>query len=612
MIRSRMRGAAAERVLQQLSDSLPNLALQGLILEDATAASSAIEELVEPLEFEEMTTDAGVEVAWRAMAFDWLYNHPLFTAEKKVLAAEQLARGAEILIRQLEGDGHIFHTRMYGWATGIALAGLALSGHHPEAQRLADYGYTYYRERLFPARQLQDGSVHNGFGYGRKFTMWLTGHFLSCWYSATGENLWKEIQKNEGDWARKEILFCIYGRYPDHSYLRLGDAYSILSDHFSFRAVSERAWAYQDAVGVDFLHFLIEANRNRPENPGGAENTSGILDGDSGYYYFLFYDPEAPSESYRLLPKKKLFSPKGTGMVIWKSGWEDSDTTVFFKCGNYFGDHGHFDQGHLDVFRRRPLLVDSGSYLTFGGPFRMEYWRRTVAHNSILLVDPAIAGDEGGQRIFHSQSDATIEEYRNNREAETGDILDYRVEAGLAYLAGDLTAAYPSDRALRVTRELAFVEDRHLIVLDRIVLSQHELEPRILWHCPVLPEIDQETRGFAVAREGARAIVRVLLPEDARISWIDGFRVGKELYEATDHPRALDDQGVGRVEISSNGTRSDQLLFLHVIDIADSSDSEKPTSVSISSGSINVRIGTREVAFRRDDWGLVRWRSVNR
>ena len=394
MIQQRARRPEAQPVLEQLEDSTPNLALRSLLLADDKAAEQAIARLQEPLHWKEITTDEGIDVGWRAMAFDWLYNHKAFTPEKKRKAAENIAGEARRLIDEMEhGGAHIFHTRMYGWAMGIALAGLALHGDHPQAEYLARYGNDYFREKLFPARQLQDGTVHNGFGYGRKYTMWATAHFISCWLSSTGENLWKEISDKQGDWARREMLFLFYGRYPDKSYLRFGDSYSLLSDDYTFRAVSERTWAYEDPTGAGFLRLMIEQNQGR------------VVEKSSAYVYFLFFDPEARRVSLDTLPPKALFSRRGTGMVIWKSGWDPLDTTVFFKCGNYFDDHGHFDQGHLDVFRRSMLLLDSGSYLTFSGPFRTQYWHRSVAHNTILVVDPAIPGDEGGQRVFHSQTD---------------------------------------------------------------------------------------------------------------------------------------------------------------------------------------------------------------
>ena len=322
---------------------------------------------------------------------------------------------------------------MYGWAMGAGLAGLALYGHHPEAPRYAAFARDYFRDKLFPARRLQDGTVHNGFGYGRKYTMWLTAHFITAWYSATGENLWQEIE-SQGDWARREILFLIYGRYPNGSYLRFGDSYSLLSDNYSFRAISERSQAYGDSIGQGFLNLMLEQNQGR------------VTEEPTAYAYFIFYDPEAPGTSHTTLPTRQLFSREGTGLLVWKSDWTDNGTTVFFKCGNYFDDHGHFDQGHLDVYRRAPLLIDSGSYLTFDGPFRKEYWHRTVAHNSVLIVDPLLPGDEGGQRVFSSQNDSSMAMYHADRQAETGDILDYLDEPGLAYVAGDMTAAYPSDR----------------------------------------------------------------------------------------------------------------------------------------------------------------------
>ncbi|HUU27570.1 MAG TPA: heparinase II/III family protein [archaeon] len=592
ILKERIRLPGAGVVLEKLESSPPNLALKSILLDDRNAARQAIESLVQPIPFDGTTSD-GILVGWAAMAYDWLYHDPDFTQAQKALAREQIASGARQLIRQLESGAHIFHTRMYGWAMGIAMAGLALYGEHPEAERFALYGGNYFKERLFPARKLQDGSVHNSFGYGRKYTMWLTGHFISSWYSATGENLWEDIRTAQDDWARKEILFNIYGRYPDKSYLRFGDSYSLLSDHYTFRAVSERTWAYGDSTGAGFLNLLV------------SEDDRDVVEKSSAYVYFLFYDPGAPAVPHTTLPLKVLFSPKGTGMVVWKSAWAQDGTTVFFKCGNYFGDHGHFDQGHLDIFRRAPLLIDSGAYLTFSGPFRMEYWHKTVAHNTVLVVDPAVEDDEGGQRIFHSQSDATIARYLANEKAETGEILDYRVENGLAYVAGDITAAYPADRVRRVTRELAFVADRYLVVVDRVMTARPGLVPKVLWHCPVLPEIDEQNRRFEVSRSGARVIVSTLLPGDSQLDWVEGFRVGRRNIPPEGTLKGLPDMGVGRVEVCGAQDHT-EFLFVHVIDIADNSDSPGRTGVEESPGAIRVTAGERSVSFKAASPGLVR------
>jgi len=594
MVKDRARRQSAEAILEKMGRSLPNKAMRYLILDDETAAGEVIAELQKPIRMDDITTDDGITVAWRAMAYDWLYHHPEFSEEKKNKAAEHIVQGANRLKDQLRGGGHIFHTRMYGYGMGIALAGLALFGDHPEAESLARFGENYFKDQLFAARKLQDGTVHNGFGYGRKYSMWNCAHFISCWYSATGENLWELIAREQGDWARKEIHFLIAGRYPDKTYLRYADSYSITSDYYTFRAISERAWAYADPVGSGILNLLIK------------ENDGNVVEWPSAYIYFLFYDPDASSVSHKGLPLKTLFSRDGTGMVIWKTSWEDDGTTVFFKCGNYFCDHGHFDQGHLDVFRRSPLLLDSGSYLTYSGPFRTEYWHRTVAHNTILVVDPAIQDDEGGQRVFHSQSDGTIDEYLANKLAETGDILDYIDEKDVSYVAGDFSAAYTEDRVRKITREVAFLADRYLVVLDRIETARTGLVPKILWHCPVEPQINRDNSSFEVSRNGARAIVRTLLPSDVRLEWIKGFKVGSKDIEPVGTQKGIEDMGVGRIEVSSSSSTGNHYLFIHLIDVADTQDAPSQASAKLSDNRFLVTIGEQTVSFKADAVGL--WR----
>ncbi len=606
-IRRRAARPEAAPVLGLLGGSLPNLALRALILagdparsmESHAAADSAVAILQQPVELEG-TTDQGITLAWHAMAYDWLGRHPAFDEGEKRQAAEEIARAGLALADQLEHGSHIFHTRMYGWAAGVALAGLALQGDHPAAERLIDYGGRYWRERLFPARRLQDGSVHNSFGYGRKYTMWLTGHFISGWHSATGENLWEDIAREQGDWARQELLFNIYGRYPDGTYLRFGDSYSLTSDHYSFRAVSERAQGYRDPVGAGFLRKLLR------------ENAGPVVERPSAYVYFLFFDPEADTLAESALPLRKLFSREGTGMVVWKSGWQEQGTTVFFKCGNYFDDHGHFDQGHLDIFRRAPLLIDSGAYLTFDGPFRREYWHRTVAHNSILILDPALPGDEGGQRVFSSQGDATLGEYLANSRSETGEILDYLDLPGLAYVAGDFTAAYPDDRAERVTRELCFLDDRYLVVLDRVRVKRPDLEPRVLWHCPVPPDREQAVQRFRLDREGGRVLVTTLWPQAAEIAWVDSFQAGGRKIAPEGTLPLQEGMGVGRFEVG-DPTGGLEHLFIHAIEITDTpadpnafEAAPAESSVRFEQGRIRVAVGGREAVFRADSPGLLR------
>jgi hypothetical protein len=607
-LRSRYARRDAAVVREQLGGSLANNALRALILQvypdsaalSRDAAEQAIARLREPIDCENPTTEQGLQLSFYAMAYDWLYSHPSFNEASRKTARGNIASAANSLVRELGSGSHIFHTRMYGWALGVAMAGLALDREHPDAGSFVDFGGDFFQERLFPARRLQDGAVHNSFGYGRKYTMWQTGHFISCWHSSTGQNLWQTIDTGQDGWARREMLFNIYGRYPDGTYLRFGDSYSLTSDFYSFRAVSERVAAYRDPVGQGFLQMLIEQNAGK------------VVEKPSAYIYFLNYDPELKSVPVSTLPSAKLFSRDGLGMAIWKSGWENNGTTVFFKCGNYFGDHGHFDQGHVDIFRRAPLLIDSGHYLTFSGEFRTEYWHRTVAHNSILITDPSMPAEEGGQRVFHSQDDDTIEKYMANTEAETGDLLDYVERDWFSYAAGCFTAAYPAGRAESVTREVAFVDGRFVVVLDKVSTSRPELIPRVLWHCPTYPKRSAGGRQFTVDREGGRAISTVLLPENASVAWVDSFEVGGRKIQPEGKYAAVDGMGVGRFEITDPADGADH-LFLTVIEVtdvpADPNAWNPPTgqvSAEIEDSVVRILLDGREFCLRLTGTGLPR------
>ncbi len=164
----------------RLTYSPCNLALKAYLTGDSTAAAEAITMLRTPFKFGGTTTD-GEQVMWAAMAFDWLYNHPSFTDEIKQEVVTSLASGASYLRNQYISQGaHIFHTRMPAFAVGVAMAGLALDGHHSLSQNYIEWADSVMTKHIFPGRELQDGTVHNGLAYGRRYTIWHTGHFMSA------------------------------------------------------------------------------------------------------------------------------------------------------------------------------------------------------------------------------------------------------------------------------------------------------------------------------------------------------------------------------------------------------------------------------------------------
>ncbi len=582
MLRSRAADPRFEQFHTRLHRSMANYAMRALAYDDPAAADSAIAKLLEPNLWSGTTWD-GIRVMWEAFVFDWLYNHPNFDPWEKALAIQQIAQDGERLYESLQNDSHIFHTRMYAWATGVAAAGYALSGHYDDARKLVRFANKYYGENLMPARRLLGGSVHNGFGYGRHYIMWLTGHYLSMVYTATGEDLWSKVRSEQDNWAAREAEFIIYGRQPDGLMAKFGDCYRRTSERFSFRVISERNWYYQNPVYQGYLNRLL------------SEQKESVFEIGNDYIAYLFFDPDRPGESVELLPTKTLFGQQGTGIAIWRSGWSPDDLWLFFSCGDYFGNHGHYDQGTLDIFLKAPLLAEAGAYAGgFDSEFRKDFYRQSVAHNTLLVQDPANPDDIGGQRVYMNQNLGTMKEYLKDIGAESGRIVVHQPGDKLSYLLADMSAAYPGDRVERLTRELALVENRWLVVRDRVILADERYVPKVLWHCMVQP--DMERGRFTVERGGGRVTLQLLQPEGATLEWVDGWVAGARKFElAID--TTFNDPGVGRVEITGCSGKREQ-TFLQVVDIS-SGESWKRSSSKLTREGTEISLpGGRKLLLR--------------
>jgi hypothetical protein len=542
----------------RLTYSACNVALRACLTDDSAAAEEAITMLRTPFAFGGTTTD-GELVMWAAMAFDWLYNHHAFTDEIKQEVVSTLAAGASYLRNQYSSQGaHIFHTRMPAFVVGVAMAGLAIDGHHSSSQGHIEWADSVMTQHIFPGRELQDGTVHNSLAYGRRYTMWHTGHFMSAWYSATGQDKWADIRANQGDWAWREALFMMHARQPDSLFVRFGDNYRRTSERYTFRVIGERAFAYDEPVGKNYLNYLFETQ--------AAQSDNRVVEEGNSYNVFLWWDADSRGFSFRSLPGRAMFSPDGTGMVLWRSGWDEGETHIFFKCGNYFGDHGHFDQGHVEVFRHKPLLIESGYYDSFSSTHRTKYYRGSMAHNTIRAKSASILNYLGEQRMFSNQNKATLQNYLADPLNETGDLIDYRDNGTWSYAAGEFASAYNSSLMDKVVRELAWIGERYLVVVDNVVMDGTDYLPAVMWHYAATPQLEQGR--FTVSDGGGKAVVTVLSPPGASIDTVAAYKLGSLSYPP---PDPQPEHGTGRVEVSATVSSSQGYTFVEVIEITDDS-----------------------------------------
>ena len=280
---------------------------------------------------------------------------------------------------------------------------------------------------------------------------------------------------------------------------------------------------------------------------------------------FLWDDPEVTPRDPALaseneLPRQRYFS--GVGHLVMRDGWNPESTWIEFDCGPYFAKHQHLDQNQITIYHRGYLAIDSGAdYTDTESPHYLNYYRRTVAHNSVLVYDPAEkffwsdnllpAANDGGQRMDSSRYWNTIRSPEDwNRTRDLWDlgsmrVVDY-VPGQYHYAMGDASNAYSREKLRRFTREILYIPGHGvLFVFDRVVSKNPSFRKAWLLHGVNQPSVDQDswqekpgTQDFRngktfLFREGSgELLVHSLLPKERVVTRRGGE--GSEFYAPGD------------------------------------------------------------------------------
>jgi hypothetical protein len=239
---------------------------------------------------------------------------------------------------------------------------------------------------------------------------------------------------------------------------------------------------------------------------------------------FLWDDPEVAPRNPALaaeseLPRQRFFP--GVGHLVMRDGWTPESTWIEFDCGPYFAKHQHLDQNQFTIYHRGYLAIDSGAdYTDTESPHYLNYYRRTVAHNLVLVYDPAekffwsdnlwTAVNDGGQRMDSSRYWNTIrsrEDWSRTRDLwdlGTMRVIDY-VPGQYHYALGDASRAYSPKKLRTFTRELAYIPGNNLLfVFDRVTSANPSFRKAWLLHGVNQPGIDQESGNAASGAQDFR------------------------------------------------------------------------------------------------------------
>ena len=361
------------------------------------------------------------------------------------------------------------------------------------------------------------------------------------------------------------------------------------------------------------------------------------IDSRDVFFEFLWRDTDLGKKKPDDLPLTRYFGAP-FGWMIARTGWDVNSVIAEMKINEYnFLNHQHHDAGSFQIYYKGPLGLDSGMYQGSSGgynsPHNKNYFKRTIAHNSLLIYDPnekfetygyggsdktKFATNDGGQRLpgkeWSPPRDLNV---LLNEDYKTGEILAHGVGSNsqtpdYSYLKGDISDAY-SDKVKEVKRSFTFLNLDNkktpavFIVFDKIVSNDASFKKFWLLHSIEEPTVDGNEFIIERTKNGdtGKLHATTLLPavDDLQLTTIGGpgkeFWVFGENYQNVPikRPDIANERGAWRVEVSPKIAKETD-YFLNVIQVTDTKNKNQLEVIKIESKKvIGIQIADRVVIY---------------
>jgi len=498
-------------------------------------------------------------------------------------------------------ETHVFHNGWYGykhWGVGLA----CYAGYHdnPRAGEILGALLDDYEQRAAPALKLAgDGG---GFGEGYYLHYWLYEWLFFC----------EVAQRCEGR--------DLYAAAPEFYRQRaLASAFEMLPGMREYG--SRRAIPMGDGGGQWFggdrdkelaaRQILVSHYRDDPLGPALQafnHTTPRASVGNNAYMDLLFRDETLPVGNVADLPLSHL-SP-GPGYVYARSDWTESATLFFFKCGDRFTAHQHLDNGHFLIARHELLAGDGGHYDDFVSPHVANYYVRSIAHNTLLIKDPAetwpdirkggaTTGNDGGQHHdwpHHNGAVVDVAQWQAGRAMyDIADLTWFEDDGRVLRVTGDFTRSYRAAKVTRCVRSIAYIRPGTFVICDWVSATSPDFAKTWLLQA-VKPPVETP-QGLQLTNGPGRLHVQTLLPADHTVR----VAAGDTLY-AYDGQTFLPNRDTGpqpeaRIEISPKVPARDD-VFCHVLTATDANVETVPQATVRQDGeTLLVTVGGRTLTF---------------
>lgn len=597
-------------------------ALDYLVHGDKKQARAAITAMLDTLQQTKLGTKgdlsraSGVMLMCGAMVYDWCYDQ-MKPAEKKAYVESfvRIAKTMECGYPPKNSEPIAGHSSEWMILRDMLSAGIAIYDEYPDM-------YNHVVKLLFKDYLPVRNFIYSGHNYHQG-----TG-YVNVRFSNDLFSLWILDRMGAGaiyDSSQQFVLYdFIYRRRPDGQVMPAGDVNPNRKSVPSYSLPAMLASSYYKD------EYLAYEYKRKPR----LESHCYIFD-------ILWRDFDLKAKAPNDLPLSR-YSGSPFGWMIARTSWDANAVIAEMKVNEQFvGNHQHLDGGSFQLYYKGPLAIDAGAYNGSSGgynsPHNKSFFKRTIAHNSLLVYNPdekfaswnyggegktEFADNDGGQRMPGDRWE-TCRSFENllSKEYTTGKTLAHGFgpdahKPDYTYLKGDITQAY-TGKVKEAKRSFVFLNlhsadvPAAFIVFDKVVSSNPDFKKFWLLHSIEEPSIDGTQFTIRRTKNGDTGMLRnqVLLPEakDLRIEkvggkgkefWVFGTNYANDALPA--RPDAANERGEWRVEVSPLAP-SVENYFLNVMQVADNTCKQMNDAKRIDAAKVvGVQIADRVVTFSKN------------
>jgi Heparinase II/III-like protein len=543
----------------------------------------------------------GDDLARCAIVYDLCY--PLWSPEQRTKFHQYMNETVDANVRS---ETSPFHNGWYSYKHwGIGLAAYACYHDNPRAPEILVALEKEYRERVVPAFRL--AGEGGGWAEGFYVNYWTYEWMFFCDVALRVEGI--DYFAMSPEFLGQRAIAGMFESYPgieEHQSRRqihMGDGCGKIPGNDRDKTLSARRILvnrFRDDPGHQVVHSFNEAT------PKSCMVVNAYKD-------FLWRDRTVKKGDLNNF-KLSHFS-RGPGYIYARSSWDEDATYFFFKCGDRFTAHQHLDNGHFMIYKHEELAGDGGQYYAWNSPHEVNYYVRTIAHNTVLIHDPQeswpdirngrVTGNDGGQHHdwpHHNGAVVDVKAWQAGSELyEIGDMLAFEDRGDYLYLAGDCSRSYSSNKLEYFTRQIVYLRPGTFVIFDRVKSTNPEFNKT--WLLQAMKPPTGEPPNLAITNGRGRLFLQTVLPKNAVVK----LNSGSDLYSygGGSYPpdKVFGPLPECRVEVSP-AVYAEIDYFLHVLTATDAAVSTAPQAkAEVSDTEVVVRLGDARLSFEKENVG---------